>query len=432
MGSNNSLFDMSHWKYGDVKAYLRPTATPGFFKADWHMRDKTKETDVYVVFDGATMKTVISGNESNYIKMYPTASSITNPSQNQEWSGSGFALKDGYIVTNYHVIEGAKSIQIQGIKGDFTIKYNAEVIATDKFNDLALLKVSDSKFAGFGTIPYNVKTSVSDVGEDIFVLGYPLTSTMGDEIKLTTGVISSKTGFQGDVSLYQISAPIQPGNSGGPLFDNKGNLVGIVNAKHTGAENVGYAIKTSYLRNLIESSISTNILPTNPQTANLPLTEKVKSLKNFVFMISCSNQSHTGSSYINQSGNSSSSISKDGDKTIIKNPKVRENNDENCKINTITLTKEYTAIEMTCNNKMANGYYEWCNVNRYAYIKANGTYYKMTRTEGIEISPDKTYFPYNGAEITFTLYFLPIPEDVTLIDFIESDSGWKFYGIELK
>ena len=432
MGSNNSLFDMSHWKYGDVKAYLRPTATPGFFKADWHMRDKTKETDVYVVFDGATMKTVISGNESNYIKMYPTASSITNPSQNQEWSGSGFALKDGYIVTNYHVIEGAKSIQIQGIKGDFTIKYNAEVIATDKFNDLALLKVSDSIFAGFGTIPYNVKTSVSDVGEDIFVLGYPLTSTMGDEIKLTTGVISSKTGFQGDVSLYQISAPIQPGNSGGPLFDNKGNLVGIVNAKHTGAENVGYAIKTSYLRNLIESSISTNILPTNPQTATLSLPEKVKKLKNFVFMISCSNQSNTGSSYISSSENNSSSVSKEDDKTIIKNPEVIENNDENCKIKTITLTKEYTAIEMTCNNKMANGYYEWCNVNRYAYIKANGTYYKMTRTEGIEISPDKTYFPYNGAEITFTLYFLPIPEDVTLIDFIESDSGWKFYGIELK
>ena len=426
------LDNKDHWKYGDVKAYLRQTATPGFFKADWHMYNKTKETDAYVVFDGATMKTVISGNESNYIKMYPTASSITNPSQNQEWSGSGFALKDGYIVTNYHVIEGAKSIQIQGVKGDFSAKYNAEIIATDKFNDLALLKVSDAKFTGFGTIPYNVKTSVSDVGEDIFVLGYPLTSTMGDEIKLTTGVISSKTGFQGDVSLYQISAPIQPGNSGGPLFDNKGNLIGVVNAKHTGAENVGYAIKTSYLRNLIESSISTNILPTNPQTATLSLPEKVKKLKNFVFMISCSNQSNTGSSYISSSENNSSSVSKEDDKTIIKNPEVIENNDENCKIKTITLTKEYTAIEMTCNNKMANGYYEWCNVNRYAYIKANGTYYKMTRTEGIEISPDKTYFPYNGAEITFTLYFLPIPEDVTLIDFIESDSGWKFYGIELK
>ena len=102
---------------------------------------------------------------------------------------------------------------------------------------------------------------------------------MGDEIKLTTGIISSKTGFQGDVSLYQISAPIQPGNSGGPLFDYQGNLVGIVNAKHKGAENVGYAIKTSYLKNLIESSITTSILPNNNQTAGLPLTSKVKSLK---------------------------------------------------------------------------------------------------------------------------------------------------------
>lgn len=228
---------------------------------------------------------------------------LANRVNSQEWSGSGFALKDGFIVTNYHVIENAETIWIHGIKGDFPTKYSAKVVATDKFNDIALLKVSDSNFTGFGTIPYNVKTSVSDVGEDIFVLGYPLTSTMGEEIKLTTGVISSRTGFQGDVSLYQISAPIQPGNSGGPLFDYKGNLVGIVSSKHTGAENVGYAIKTSYLRNLIESTVSKNILPTNAQTATLPLTEKIKVLKNFVFMISCSGRTVSGSSYANNFAN---------------------------------------------------------------------------------------------------------------------------------
>lgn len=431
LGSN--MDDMDHWKYGDVKAYLRSTATPGFFKADWYMRNKTKETNTYVVFEGNSMKTVIDGGEEDvYLKMYPTATNITSPSQSQEWSGSGFALKDGYIVTNYHVIDGAKSIQIQGIKGDFTIKYNAEVIATDKFNDIALLKVSDSRFTGFGTIPYNVKTTVSDVGEDIFVLGYPLTSTMGDEIKLTTGVISSKTGFQGDVSLYQISAPIQPGNSGGPLFDNKGNLVGIVSAKHTGAENVGYAIKTSYLRNLIESSISTNILPTSTQTATLPLTEKVKSLKNFVFMISCSNQATSNSSNINSYENNPSSISKEEDKTIIRNPNVRNNSDENTRINSVTLTKEYTAIEITSNNRSGTGYYEWCNIYRYTVIKANGVSYTMTKADGIKISPEKTYYPSVNSDITFTLYFPAIPSNVTSIDLIESESGWNFYGIELK
>ena len=111
---------------------------------------------------------------------------------------------------------------------------------------------------------------------------------MGDEIKLTTGVVSSRTGFQGDVSLYQISAPIQPGNSGGPLFDSKGNIIGIVSAKHRGAENVGYAIKASYLKNLIESVMSTNILPQNNKISGFNLSGKVKSVKNYVYYIICS------------------------------------------------------------------------------------------------------------------------------------------------
>lgn len=287
MGSQEPL---NQWHFGDVKAVLRTSATPGFFKMSWYMADKTINNDAYVMFEGGSMKVVIDNDEEGYLKMYPTSSFTNNPSVLQEWSGTGFALKGGYVVTNYHVIENAKSISIQGVNGDFDKQYNATIVATDKYNDLTLLQIIDKTFKGFGTIPYNVKTTVSEVGEDIFVLGYPLTTTMGDEIKLTTGVISSKTGFQGDVSLYQISAPIQPGNSGGPLFDNKGNLVGIVNAKHKGAENVGYAIKASYLKNLIESSISTSILPNNNQTAGLPLTGKVKSLKNYVFMISCSNQ----------------------------------------------------------------------------------------------------------------------------------------------
>lgn len=238
-----------------------------------------------------------------FIKDYPTASIYEEALESEiqrrqqeldkwaeptDWSGSGFALNNGYICTNYHVVEGAKSIEILGVQGDFTISYSAKVVATDKFNDLALLQIDDSKFKGFGTIPYKVKTSMAEVGEDIFVLGYPMTTTMGDEIKLTNGIICSRTGFQGDVSLYQISAPIQPGNSGGPLFDSQGNLIGIVNAKHDGAENVGYAIKASYLRNLMESSFAEDILPINNLVSSLPLTEKVKKIKNYVCNIKCS------------------------------------------------------------------------------------------------------------------------------------------------
>ena len=372
------------------------------------------------------MKYSPKSDEDFYLKMYPTSKNVGTISQQERWSGTGFALNNGYIVTNYHVIENANSISIQGIKGDFTSKYNATVIATDRYNDLAILQISDNNFNGFGAIPYKVKTSVSEVGEEVFVLGYPLTSTMGDEIKLTTGVISSKTGFQGDVSLYQISAPIQPGNSGGPLFDNKGNLIGVVSAKHKGAENVGYAIKTSYLKNLVESSTSTSILPNNNQVVGQPLTEKVKKIKNYVFMITCSNVS----------GSSTNSVSSPSFSTSIRtieNPTVSRTTAERAKIKRVILAKDYTAIEITSNNQSGNSYYQWCNIDRNTYILVNGTRYTLTRTDDIQIAPEKTYFSYAGQSITFTLYFPPISDMTTSIDLIESvDSEWKFYGIKIR
>ena len=285
-----NLFD--DWKEGEYKAWLEPTSTANIFKAQWLMADKSSSS-AYVSFENGAMRTSISStNENNvYIKLFPSATdniSIADAPAN-EWTGTGFALKDNYIVTNYHVVDGAKSISIKGINGNFVKGCDADVIATDKQNDLAILKVNGVTIQSVN-IPYSVKTNTAEVGEEVFVLGYPLTSTMGDEIKLTTGVVSSRSGFQGDVSLYQISAPIQPGNSGGPLFDSKGNVIGIVSAKHKGAENVSYAIKASYLRNLMESSLTNNILPQNTKLATLNLSGKVKSAKNFVYYIICSSK----------------------------------------------------------------------------------------------------------------------------------------------
>ena len=97
-------------------------------------------------------------------------------------------------------------------------------------------------------------------------------ATMGDEVKLTNGIISSKSGFQGDVTSYQITAPVQQGNSGGPLFDSKGNIIGIINAKHAGAENASYAIKASYLMNLID------LMPTPPKLQTISTVADRKSV----------------------------------------------------------------------------------------------------------------------------------------------------------
>lgn len=205
----------------------------------------------------------------------------------KKWTGSGFALNDGYIVTNHHVIEGAKDIKIKGVNGDFSISYNASVAISDMNNDIALIRINDSNFSGFGNIPYSVSSNTIDVGMDVFVLGYPMTATMGDEIKYTTGVISSKTGFQGNISQYQISAPVQPGNSGGPLFDENGNVVGVVSAKHKDAENVGYAVKSVFLRSLIDSYTTNNVIPTQQPKIGRTRPDIIKTVKPFVFLIEC-------------------------------------------------------------------------------------------------------------------------------------------------
>lgn len=150
---------------------------------------------------------------------------------------------------------------------------------------MAIIKIDDYSFTSLGTIPYIIKSSGSNVGENIFVLGYPLRATMGDEIKLTNGIISSKTGFQGDVTSYQISAPVQPGNSGGPLFDSQGNLIGIINAKHIGAENASYALKVSYLSNLIDLLEYPPTLQKVSTLGGKQLTQQVSLIKKFVYII---------------------------------------------------------------------------------------------------------------------------------------------------
>lgn len=196
----------------------------------------------------------------DFIKIFPqnTSRESNNIKPSGELSlkstGSGFVVSDNVVATNYHVVESANTIKIALNTNGSLVDYNASILATDKNNDIALLIIKDDNYKPLKTIPYNILSSTIDVGSSVFTMGYPLSQVLGDEVKITDGIISSKTGFEGDVVTYQITAPIQPGNSGGPLFNKKGQLVGITNAGIQAAENVGYAIKSTYLLNLIDSA----------------------------------------------------------------------------------------------------------------------------------------------------------------------------------
>jgi len=276
------------WKTGQVKAFLTETATPMLFKAKWFMGNKVPNENCYLTFEPGLMKVVFTGPstvEDIYLKMYPTNSTDFS-SRDRKATGTGFALtSDGIIVTNNHVIEGASTISIKGINGNFDKGYKGKVVITDKNNDLAIIKIDDNSFTALGKVPYTIRSSSASTGESVYVLGYPLISTMGNEIKLTNGIISSKSGFQGDITSYQISVPVQPGNSGGPLLDNQGNLIGIINAKHVGAENVSYAIKVNYLNNLIDLIDGMPALQTVSSLNGKTLPQQVEILRKYVYII---------------------------------------------------------------------------------------------------------------------------------------------------
>jgi S1-C subfamily serine protease len=206
-------------------------------------------------------------------------------------SGSGVIIsKEGIIATNAHVVREASNVEVIIRLNGIVKTYSASVLVKDESNDIALLKIYPADLQGIPDVPFSISRRV-DIGERVFTLGYPLSQIMGDNIKLTDGIISSNTGVKDDIKYYQISVPVQPGNSGGPLFDENGNLAGLTTAKlnesAVGAniENVNYAIKANYLLNVIDMFSDQFSFKFNSSLSDLELKDQVKVLKNYVCLI---------------------------------------------------------------------------------------------------------------------------------------------------
>lgn len=205
-------------------------------------------------------------------------------------NGSGFFLNsEGFIATNYHVVEGKSQLQANFKRNGKDFSYLAKVVVTDPENDLAIIKIDDKSFNGDEAVPYGLLNRLKDTGSEVFAMGFPMADVLGSEVKFTDGKISSKSGLGGDPTVYQISVPIQPGNSGGPLFDMDGNVVGItssgLNRDFFKSENVNYAIKASYLKNLMDTCPEKINLGEKTDSPINPLTERIKQYEGFVVMI---------------------------------------------------------------------------------------------------------------------------------------------------
>jgi S1-C subfamily serine protease len=162
-------------------------------------------------------------------------------------------------ITNYHVIDGGEEFLVLDYQKR---KLVAQLLKIDPANDLALLRADGAmteplSFAPFGSLA---------TGDEVFGFGYPVTDLLGEEAKFTDGVVSSTTGLLGASNIFQMSVPIQPGSSGGPIVNFQGQVVGIATStaavehflRTTGTlpQNINWAVKGEYAQLLagIESA----------------------------------------------------------------------------------------------------------------------------------------------------------------------------------
>jgi S1-C subfamily serine protease len=169
-------------------------------------------------------------------------------------TGTGFFVStEGHFVTNYHVVDGSIDLIVRTTDG---MKYSARVIKRDRANDVVVAKIEKQ------TRPLKITTGLDvSKGDAVIALGYPLIRLQGQEQKATFGRINATSGIADDIRFFQMDVPVQPGNSGGPLLNRSGEVIGVVTAtldqiatlKSTGTlpQNVNYAIKSGYLAPLL-------------------------------------------------------------------------------------------------------------------------------------------------------------------------------------
>ncbi len=292
--------DSKYWKPGEVKAYFESSSMRGLYSTTWYSGNKAKN-ETFATLDNDALLSIEFKNSdgskrlSKLVKVYPTdISDNTVKKKITKSSGSGFFISsNGLIATNAHVIENSKNIEIKITNELGTFTYKAKVELKDSKNDVAILKIDDAKFKGLNAIPYDF-IDRAEIGERTFTLGYPLNDVMGSNFKLTDGIVSSTSGIGDDLRYYQITVPIQPGNSGGPLFNSDGNIIGLTTAKlnsnavGTSIENVNYAIKVQYLINIINMLPSYSNQKSDGLLKGKELKEQVKTLKNYICLIEVS------------------------------------------------------------------------------------------------------------------------------------------------
>jgi serine protease Do len=198
-------------------------------------------------------------------------------------SGTGFLIDTkGYVVTNAHVVGKAQHIALQNSDGQ---ELNVKLVYIDEAKDIAILKIDDNKFRSPSLIPYAIKKVSPDIAETIYTLGFPRYDIVYGE-----GYLAAKTGYKGDTLSCQISLAANPGNSGSPILNKNGEVIGILTGKQSTAEGAVFAVRSKYILEALnalqkDSSYKNIKVPTTSTLKGKDRTQQVKTISDYVFMV---------------------------------------------------------------------------------------------------------------------------------------------------
>jgi S1-C subfamily serine protease len=205
------------------------------------------------------------------------------PGASVKFGGTGFIIDPkGYMVTSAHVLKDAKKVYVQNQDGE---DFLAEIIHLDASSDIALLKINDLDFKATKQLPYGFAKTSTDLSAPVYTLGYPK-----DEIVYNEGYLSAKSGLDGDTLSYQLAISANPGNSGGPVLNKNGEVIGILNARQASASGVVFATKSKNIYRLLES-IKDAESPEHIRIHNASSIKKVdrmqqvKKVQDYVYMV---------------------------------------------------------------------------------------------------------------------------------------------------
>ncbi|HMR92579.1 MAG TPA: serine protease [Chitinophagaceae bacterium] len=199
------------------------------------------------------------------------------------FNGTGFLIDaHGLMITNAHVVKNSRNFFVQNAKGD---QFRAIVLKLDVNRDVAIIKIDDDNFKPFASLPYGIRKGSSDIAEQVFTLGYPR-----NEIVYGEGYLSARTGFDGDTLSCQISVDANPGNSGGPVFNKNGEVIGILSARATGTQGAVFAVQSKYIFQALEELKNNQIykgvkVPTRSTIAGMDKIQQVKKVEDYIFMV---------------------------------------------------------------------------------------------------------------------------------------------------